>query len=103
MGAMAGTAMFETFQELIHRQRPGWSLEQPFYTSPEIFEVERRGWLANQWLLLAHASEVRDSGCFIVRDLLGESIIIVRGVDRSVRGFYNVCRHRGSRICDRDG
>ena len=30
----------------------------------------------------------------------GESLLVVRGKDEQIRGFYNVCRHRGSRICD---
>ena len=90
-------------REVIARQRPGWSLEQPFYTSPEIYDFERRGWLAEQWYILGHCSEVPDPGSFMVRNLLGESLIIVRGTDGVLRGFYNVCRHRGSRICDHDG
>lgn len=90
-------------REAIARQRPGWSLEQPFYTSAEIYDFERRGWLAEQWYTLGHCSELPERGSYIVRDLLGESIIIVRDTEDRVRGFYNVCRHRGSRICDRDG
>lgn len=88
---------------LIARQRPGWALEQPFYTSPSIYEIERRGWLANQWFLVAHRSEVADAGSYIVRELLGESLIFARDGEGTLRGFYNVCRHRGSRICERDG
>jgi len=90
-------------KSLLARQRPGWSLEQPFYTSAEVFELERRGWLAQQWYLLGHASELPSSGNYIVRDLLGESLILARDEQGLVRGFYNVCRHRGSRICDGDG
>ena len=90
-------------RDAIKRQRPGWSLEQQFYVSPEIYELERRGWLARQWLPLGHCSEVPEPGSYIVRELLGESLIIVRGKDGLIRGFHNVCRHRGSRICDRDG
>lgn len=93
----------EQLQELIARQRPGWSLEQSFYTSAAIFDIERRGWLAAQWYVIAHGSEISQLGAYIVRDLLGESIVVVRGAQGSVRGFYNVCRHRGSRICDSDG
>jgi Rieske 2Fe-2S family protein len=89
--------------ERIARQRTGWSLERAFYTSPEIFEFERRTWLAEQWYVLAHCSEVPEHGDYIVRDLLGESLIIARGDDGVLRAFYNVCRHRGSRICDSDG
>lgn len=90
-------------QQLIARQRRGWSLDQAFYTSQEIYELERRTWLARQWYVLAHSSEVKERGSFIVRELLGESLIVVRDNEGTVRGFYNVCRHRGSRICDTDG
>ena len=33
-------------------------------------------------------------------DVGGESLLLVRGADGELRGFYNVCRHRGSRLCD---
>lgn len=89
--------------ELIRRQRPGWSLERAFYISPDIYEFERGGWLAEQWYVLGHVSEVASPGSYIVRELLGESLIIVRDTGGFLRGFYNVCRHRGSRICDHDG
>jgi nitrite reductase/ring-hydroxylating ferredoxin subunit len=88
---------------LIARQRPGWTLEQPFYTAAAIYEVERRGWLATQWYLVGHRSELADPGCHIVREILGESLIIVRDEAGALRAFYNVCRHRGSRLCAADG
>lgn len=90
-------------RELIASQRPGWSLGQPFYVSPEVYEYERRGWLARQPHILGHSSEIREVGSFIVRNLLGESLIVLRDSEGVARGFYNVCRHRGSKICDRDG
>ena len=39
-------------------------------------------------------------GSWLRVELGGESILVVRGKDEQIRGFYNVCRHRGSRICD---
>lgn len=88
--------------EALSRYRPGWSLEQFFYTSNELFEYERSTWLARQWFLMAHASEVPRVGSYITRELLGEPLIIVRSAT-GIRAFYNVCRHRGSRICRGDG
>ncbi len=90
-------------RNLIASQRVGWSLGQPFYVSPELYEIERRGWLARQPHILGHSSEIPEVGSFMVRELLGESLIVVRDKEGVARGFYNVCRHRGSRICDRDG
>jgi len=34
-----------------------------------------------------------------VRSIAGESIIVVRGQDRVIRAFFNVCRHRGTQLC----
>lgn len=90
-------------EEALARYRPGWSLEQYFYTDVELFEYERRTWLARQWYLIGHASEIPQTGSYIVRELLGESLIVVRAAPGVVQGFFNVCRHRGSRICREDG
>ena len=39
-------------------------------------------------------------GSWLRVEIGGESVLVVRGKDERIRGFYNVCRHRGSRICD---
>jgi phenylpropionate dioxygenase-like ring-hydroxylating dioxygenase large terminal subunit len=88
---------------LIRQQRPGWSLAQPFYVDPAIYEHERRGLLSRQWLLMGHASELPQVGSYIVREALNESLLIIRGKDVRIRAFYNVCTHRGSRLCETDG
>jgi Rieske 2Fe-2S family protein len=89
--------------ELIARQTPGWSLEQPFYLSAELYAIECRGWLAKQWYVLGHSSELSLPGSYIVRELLQESLLLLRDKSGQLRGFYNVCRHRGSRLCTADG
>ena len=92
-----------TLLRSIDRQRPGWSLEQPFYLDPAVYAAERELWMPRQWMLMAHASELPSKGSHIVRDLFGESIIIVRAGDDDFRAYFNVCTHRGSRICKEDG
>lgn len=47
------------------------------------------------WYLLCHASEVPDPGSYLRRRLGGDPVLVVRGEDGTVRGFHNVCRHRG--------
>lgn len=90
---------------LIDSQRPDWSLEQAFYLDPEIFELERQLWFPRQWAIVAHASEVPEKGRYIVRNLFDEEIIVVRFGDgpEDVAAYYNVCTHRGSRLCTKDG
>ena len=91
------------FLSLLDRQRAGWTMEQPFYLDEEIFAFERDAWMPQQWMLMAHISELPAKGSHIVRDLFGESVVVVRAGDEDVRAYFNVCTHRGSRICKEDG
>lgn len=91
------------FLSLLDRQRPGWTLEQPFYLDEDIFAFEREAWMSRQWMLMAHSAELPAKGSHIVRELFGESIVIVRAGDDDVRAYFNVCTHRGSRLCKADG
>lgn len=91
------------FLTLLERQCPGWTLEQPFYLDEDIFAFERNNWMSRQWMLMAHIAELPTKGSHIVRDLFDESIVIVRAGDEDVRAYFNVCTHRGSRLCKTDG
>ena len=89
--------------ELVARQKPGFTLEQPFYRDPEIFRRDMARVVARAWLYVAHVSEIPGPGDFLLYEIGEESIILVRGSDGEVRAFFNVCRHRGSRICLESG
>ena len=45
-------------------------------------------------------SDLPKAGSYVVVDVDGESIVLVRGRDSVIRGFYNVCRHRGTAVTD---
>ena len=55
--------------------------------------------LSNKWHQVGHVALVPDPGDYFVVELLGESIIVVRGDDDEIRALYNVCRHRGAQLC----
>ena len=50
----------------------------------------------------ARAEEVPEPGSFVLRDVFGESVLLVRGRDDVIRAFYNVCRHRGTAVEERE-
>ena len=77
----------------------GHALPRFFYTEPDLFEYERRHMLLDKWVLAGLASEVETVGSFITVEYAGESFIVVRAAEDDIRAFFNVCRHRGSRIC----
>ncbi len=86
-------------EELIASQKPGYSLEQRFYTDDAIYELEIERVVNRNWILAGHVSEVANPGDFKVFEVAQESAIIVHGKDGTIRAFANVCRHRGSRVC----
>jgi Rieske 2Fe-2S family protein len=75
------------------------TLERERYCSHEIFELERARIFARHWMCVGRAEHVAEAGAYILADVSGESLIVVRGRDGVVRAFHNVCRHRGTRLC----
>jgi len=72
------------------------------YISPEFFALERERVLLPSWQLVCHIADLPTPGTAIRFDFLGRSALLLRGADGTVRGFSNVCRHRGSRLIDGD-
>jgi Rieske 2Fe-2S family protein len=88
-----------SIEELITSQRPGYSLDQRFYTDPDVYELELERIVSRNWILAGHVSELAEPGDFKVLNVAGESAIIVRSEDGDIKAFANVCRHRGSLVC----
>ena len=87
---------------LIARQPKGAGLLQEFYSDPQVFLLDIERVHLSRWICVGHESRVRSSGDWFRSDIAGESIIIVRGQDDRVRCLLNVCRHRGSRVCQEE-
>jgi Rieske 2Fe-2S family protein len=74
------------------------ALASRFYSSPEIFRLETARIFHGQWFCVGRAEQVPDKGDCLHVAVAGESVLVLRGRDSVLRGFYNVCRHRGSRL-----
>jgi len=70
------------------------------YVSGEVLRLERRGIFARQWLCVGREADLPAAGDYVLKEIAGDSIIVVRAADGAIRAFYNVCRHRGSRLLD---
>ena len=75
-------------------------MPQEYFVSTEVFEEEHQKIFSKHWVLVGHDAEVEKPGDYFVREVAGESIIVVRDKNDVVRAFYNVCRHRGTRLCE---
>ena len=80
--------------------RSARTLPQEYFVSTEVFEEEHQKIFSKHWVLVGHDAEVEKPGDYFVREVAGESIIVVRDKNDVVRAFYNVCRHRGTRLCE---
>lgn len=74
---------------------PGW-----VYFDAEFFAAEKAAFLRCAPQVVCHESDIARPGEWRSLDYLGESVIVIRGDDGQARAFFNVCRHRGSRIVD---
>jgi len=78
---------------------PSTTLPARYYTDPALFRRELDAFYFNRWICAGRAEFIPKPGDYFLREIAGESVIVVRGTDRAVHVFYNVCRHRGTRIC----
>jgi Rieske 2Fe-2S family protein len=89
---VAGVAIDRTFPGLPGRD----------YWHGDVWRLEQQTVFAHSWFCLGRLEEVSEAGDFLAREVAGVGILIVRGKDGAVRAFYNVCRHRGTVLCEED-
>ncbi len=75
------------------------TLPSRYYTDPEVFAREQQRVFADLWVAAARVEDLATPGSWVLREIAGESVILTRDRDGTFRGFYNVCRHRGTRLC----
>ena len=80
-----------------------WTIPARFYTDQNAFEHEKENVFAKSWICVAHSSELANANDYVTREIIGESIVLVRGRDKVLRAFYNVCPHRGHQLLSGEG
>jgi phenylpropionate dioxygenase-like ring-hydroxylating dioxygenase large terminal subunit len=74
---------------------PAWT-----YLDPEFQALERERVFLPSWQVICHVAEIPEPGDYQCLDFSGEPLFAIRGADRVVRAFHNVCRHRAARLVD---
>jgi choline monooxygenase len=70
------------------------TLPSSMYADPEFHAFELQNIFAQTWQPVARADQLRETGDQVVAEVAGKPVIVVRGGDGVLRGFFNVCRHR---------
>lgn len=68
---------------------------EDWLTSEKYFALERRAIFSKSWLFISHRSNFKKAGDYRSFEPAGFPILIILGKDNVLRGFHNVCRHRG--------
>lgn len=74
------------------------TLPAAYYLDRRYFDREMDRLFGRMWICAGRTEQVDAPGRYFIREVLGEPIIITRS-DSRVNAFYNVCRHRGTRLC----
>ena len=69
------------------------------YTDPGIFAQEQERIFEAMWFCAVRAHDLPKPGAFKTVEVGRESILVTRARDNSIRAYFNVCRHRGAKLC----
>ena len=88
----------------IHEEpQHSYTLPSRLYLDESIYEQEKQKIFYCNWHYAGHLSQLNKPGDYLTAIVADESIFIVRGQDQTLRGFYNVCRHRAHQLLEDSG
>ena len=88
-------------RDLIARQPAGHSMLREFYSDQEVYRADCEAVWRSGWLFAGHSCEIGNPGQYITLEVDSDSILVMRDETGQARAFHNVCRHRGSLICEK--
>lgn len=74
------------------------TLDRSYYLSPETFAREKERILCREWMCIGREEEAPSPGDYLLLEVAGESLLLIRSRDGRLHAHYNVCRHRGSQL-----
>jgi choline monooxygenase len=74
------------------------TIPSPWYVDSRIADLETAAVFSKTWQMVGRVEQVEQPGQFVTANVAGEPIVVVRGNDGVLRGFYNVCRHHAAAV-----
>ena len=76
------------------------TLPRHFYADPDFYRLELERFFFERWICAGRADQIANPGDYFTRALGDESVIVTRDTSGEIHALFNVCRHRGTRLCD---
>ena len=83
---------------LLEDPTSSFTLPSRWYLDEQVFALEKNAIFYREWHYIGHVSTLSNPGDYATLQLADENIFVMRGDDRALRGFYNVCRHRAHQL-----
>jgi len=96
--------MKQSLDEIIANYNPNAPLAEAstipasWYTDERVFDLEQQTAFSRSWQFAARVDQLEEPGDFVTTEIASEPIVIVRGNDKRLRGFFNVCRHHAAAV-----
>jgi choline monooxygenase len=75
-----------------------FTIPASWYTNDELYQLELQNAFAQSWQMVGRVDQVNEPGQYVTADIAGEPIVVVKGNDKALRGFFNVCRHHAAAV-----
>ncbi|KAI9927261.1 hypothetical protein MW887_003648 [Aspergillus wentii] len=82
---------------------PVRALPASWYTSQEMYELERRAIFSKRWIFLTHNSRLKETGDWLRYEMAGFDFIVIRDRQGNINAFHNTCRHRAYPVIEKHG
>src|SRR5262249_24434709 len=76
------------------------TLPRRFYADPDFYRAELERFYFSRWIFDGRAVQIPKACHYLQRSLGDESVIVTRDGSGEVRALFNICRHRGTRLCE---
>ena len=78
------------------------TLSGHYYTHSEVFALEQEKIFETMWFCVVRSSDLDKPGAFKTVQVGRESVLVTRSRKGDINAFFNICRHRGARLCTED-
>src|SRR5262245_41871686 len=92
--------MVNRIDSLAAQCQPGRTLPRAFFSDEEVYQADLNTIWRRGWLFAGHSCEIPKPGDYFTLNLDTDSVLVVRGENGEAHALHNLCRHRGSLICD---
>lgn len=78
------------------------ALPASWYSSPRMYELERRAVFSKKWILVSHKNRFPETGDYVRITEAGITFFLIKDRQGNIRAHHNVCRHRAYPLIEKD-